>query len=331
MSARDLSAAGVGALRGAPRRLAPDLDRLSLPADRRLRLPLGLPHLRAGRLRRVDRVDVPAALRLAVDLRRDARPRRGQLAGRPVRHLRARRAALHTGHEHDRDDLDDPAGLAARGGGADDRPVARQQARLEPHAPADRLRRRPPAGAHRGMHPGPGARSRSCASRCSTTAPPPAQLERRADRRGGRVHDGRDRRGDSVQAVQRHPHGHRGQSRARTPHDERRREALLRALLDGGTRRPAHRRAGRGTHAAHGSLLAHVAGRRHLSRPSLALQPAALRAGAEGADVHAHRSARRGRHHLAARRRPTASATGTTATAGCATHRSRCGGCTRWA
>ena len=35
-------------------------------------------------------------------------------------------------------------------------------------------------------------------------------------------------------AVQRHAHGHRGQPRARPPHDVRRRAALLRDLLDGG-------------------------------------------------------------------------------------------------
>ena len=58
---------------------------LAFPADRRLRLPVGLPHRRARRLRRVDRVDVPAPLRLAVGVRCDARPRRGQLAGGPLR------------------------------------------------------------------------------------------------------------------------------------------------------------------------------------------------------------------------------------------------------
>ena len=130
---------------------------LAVPADRRLRLPLGLPHRRARRLRRLDRVDVPAALRLAVGVRGDARPRRRQLARRPLRRLRAGRPALHPGHEHDRDDLDDAAGLAAGGRRADDRRLARQQARLQPHAPADRLRRRPPARAHDRVHPGPGA------------------------------------------------------------------------------------------------------------------------------------------------------------------------------
>ena len=55
---------------------------LALPADRRLRLPLGLPHRRAGVLRRHGRMDVPAALRLAQRVRDDARSRRGRLPGR---------------------------------------------------------------------------------------------------------------------------------------------------------------------------------------------------------------------------------------------------------
>ncbi len=42
------------------------------------------------------------------------------------------------------------------------------------------------------------------------------------------------------------------------------------------------------------ALLAHVARRRHLPGPSVALPPAALGAGAEGADVHAHGRARGG-------------------------------------
>ena len=81
--------------------------------------------------------------------------------------------------------------------------------------------------------------------------------------------------------------------------------------------------------AAHRPLLARLAGRRHLPRPSLALSPAALGARAEGPDVHAHGRARRGADDLAAGDAAAASATGTTATAGCATRRSRCGRCTR--
>ena len=44
-----------------------------------------------------------------------------------------------------------------------------------------------------------------------------------------------------------------------------------------GRGRPAHGRAGGGTHGSHQSLLAHVAGRRHLPRPHLAPSPASAR------------------------------------------------------
>ena len=91
-----------------------------------------------------------------------------------------------------------------------------------------------------------------------------------------RARRGRDRTpptaATTVPAVQRHPHGHRGQPHARAPHDVRGREALLRALLDGGLGRPAHGRGGPAAPStAHGALLAHLARRRHLSRPPLAL------------------------------------------------------------
>ena len=54
----------------------------------------------------------------------------------------------------------------------------------------------------------------------------------------------------------------------------------------------------------------------------------AFRAGDQGADVHADRRDGSRAHHVACPRRPAASGTGTTATAGCATRRSRCRRCT---
>ena len=155
-----------------------------------------------------------------------------------------------------------------------------------------------------------------------------SRRRRRADAHDALEMDASDG-SDDVQAVQRHPHGHRGQPHARAPHDGRRRETLLRDLLDGVAGRPAHRRAGRADPRADRPFLARLAGRRHLSRPSMARAPAALGARAEGADVHAHRRARRRADDLAAGDASAASATGTTATAGCATPRSRCGRCTR--
>ena len=154
-------------------------------------------------------------------------------------------------------------------------------------------------------------------------------------RRGGTDGPQRPRRDqrrqrDGGAAVQRHPHGHRGQPLARAPHDGRGREALLRAVVDrGSAAAPTPSSRPRSGCDAHSPLLAQLAGRRHLSRPPLALSPAALGARAEGPDVHAHGRAAWRRRRPRCRRRPAANATGTTATAGCATPPSRCGRCTR--
>ena len=54
---------------------------LAVPADRRLRVPVQLPHRRAGRARRGGRLAVRPALRLAQRLRHPARPRRPATSG----------------------------------------------------------------------------------------------------------------------------------------------------------------------------------------------------------------------------------------------------------
>ena len=113
--------------RANPRGSAP-AGALAVPADRRLRVPVRLPHRRAARAGRHGRVAVRAALRRAERLRRAARPRRRRLPPRAVRHDRPGRAALRAGHEHRRDDVDDAVRLARRARRADDRPVAGQRA-----------------------------------------------------------------------------------------------------------------------------------------------------------------------------------------------------------
>ena len=146
----------IGAGSGTPRDRA--RARLAVPADRRLRVPVGLPHRRARRLRRLDRVDVPAALRLAERVRRAARPRRRQLARRAVRACTCPPGRRYIpGTNMIETTWMTPQGWLRVRRRAHDRRLARQQARLEPHAPADRLRRRPPAGAHDRVHPGRGA------------------------------------------------------------------------------------------------------------------------------------------------------------------------------
>ena len=68
-------------------------DALAVPADRRLRVPLRLPHRRAGRPRRLDRLALRAALRRAERVRHPARPPGRRLPLRAVRDQRARRRA----------------------------------------------------------------------------------------------------------------------------------------------------------------------------------------------------------------------------------------------
>ena len=76
------------------------------------------------------------------------------------------------------------------------------------------------------------------------------------------------------------------------------------------------------------TLLARVARPRPAARPPLARADPALGAGDQGPDLHAHRRDRRRARRPRCRRRRAASATGTTATRGCATRRSRSRRCT---
>ena len=99
---------------------------------------------------------------------------------------------------------------------------------------------------------------------------------------------------------ERHADGHRGptaHARHTLREGERRFCSLSWARSLGG---PAHLRGGAGAHRADVPLLARVAGRRHLSRPSLARVPAAFRAGAQGPDLRADRGDDRGADDLAA-------------------------------
>ena len=123
--------------------------------------------------------------------------------------------------------------------------------------------------------------------------------------------------------------GHRGQPGARPPHAGRGRGAVRRARLAARPARPRALRQRQGAAAVHLPLLARLAGRRPLPGSSLAPASAALGADPEGPDLRADRMRRWRRPPPRCPRRPAASATGTTATAGCATPPSRCGGCTR--
>ena len=98
---------------------------LSLPTDRRLRLPLQLSHGGPDRAGRGDRLAVRSALRLAERLRHAARPRGWTLPARALRHQRAVRAVLRARDECPRHHLEDAHRLGRRPRRADDGPVGR--------------------------------------------------------------------------------------------------------------------------------------------------------------------------------------------------------------
>ena len=123
--------------------------RLAVPADRGLRLPVGLRDLRAGRTQRRDRMDVPAPPRRPERVRRAAGPRRGHVPARPGGHDGSGGAPVPAGDDDPGDVLGHQPRLADRPRRAARRPVARHRG-AQQHAPprAHRLRRRPRPAAH---------------------------------------------------------------------------------------------------------------------------------------------------------------------------------------
>ena len=232
---------------------------------------------------------------------------------------------------------------------ADDRGLARQRARLEPHAPADRLRRRPPARAGGRMHPGDGAgrdrlradarlrrdarragrwsrpARRACARSTPTVRPGRASTQpgtARPQPGTPREHGVAFRLFSDIRIG---IEGNRAHGRHTMTEGERRFCALSWTEGLGGphTVEQAQGHLDRTAHFWRNWLADG-----DLPRPPVALLPAALGAHAEGAHFHADRGARGRPDHLAAGDARAANATGTTASAGCATRRSRCGRCT---
>ena len=93
---------------------------LAVPADRRVRPALELPHRSPGRSGRLRRLVVHPTLRLTERLRQPPRPRGGTLPVRAVRDQRAHGTALRPGHQRRGDDLEDAIGLARRARRPDD-------------------------------------------------------------------------------------------------------------------------------------------------------------------------------------------------------------------
>ena len=206
---------------------------LAVPADRRLRVPLRLPHERARGPGRLDRLAVRAALRLAQRVRLPARSPGRLVPAGPVRDQRANRPDLRAGDERPRHHVEDAHRLGPGARRPDDGPAARRGPDHAAHAAAGGRRRRPHAGAH-GALPGWEPRDRAGLR---------ARLRLRPDAGGvvagrrGPAHRRRASRGAHDQASDRPRARHRGRPRAGTSSAGAGRPGLLRALLGRGARR----------------------------------------------------------------------------------------------
>ena len=213
------------------------------------------------------------------------------------------------------DDLDVPVGLGGRARRADDRPVARPARRRgQPHPAADRSRRRPHA-----------VRTIECVQgkvQIEAVCEPmfdyggsPGQWQMLDDEAGA---GGGQLRRDEAAPDRGSANRDRGQSRPGASLAGGGRATIRRARMDRRARGARRLRRCARAPARYQRVLARLARHRALSRPPLAHPAAALGADAQGADLRAHRRDGRRADHLAARRPSAASATGTTATAGCA-------------
>ncbi len=115
---------------------------VAVPADRGVRVPVGLPHRRAGGAGRCGRLAVRSSLRLGERVRQPARSGGGHVPVRAVRHQRADLAGLRARHQRGGDDVEDAVGLGRGARCADDGPIAGDRHRDAAHAAAGRRRRR---------------------------------------------------------------------------------------------------------------------------------------------------------------------------------------------
>ena len=282
------------------RRAAPAAERgraVAVPADRRVRVPLQLPHRRAGRARRRGRLAVRARLRLAERVRQPARPPGGVLPVRPVRHQPSDGAHLRAGDERPRHDLEDALRMGGRARRPDDGPVAPRGRGDAAHAAAGRRRRRPHARAHgrvpRGQRRG-GARLRAGLRLRPRAGGVDARRRRPARRRCAPAPGRRSGSAPTSRSASRATASAPATSCAA---GDRAYCALSWAEgLDGAGRR----RGGRGADRGHDPVLARVARPRPHPRPPLPRPDPALGARDQGPDVHADRGDGGGAHHVAA-------------------------------
>ena len=152
---------GLAAERGAP---------VAVHADRRLRVPVGLPHRRARRARRDDRLALRAALRRAERVRQPARPAGRRLPARPYGVTVPDGPPLRARDERARHDLARARRLGRGARRAHHRAAPRPRHDHAAHPPAGRRGRRPRCSCDASRASTAPSRSSWCASRCSTTA-----------------------------------------------------------------------------------------------------------------------------------------------------------------
>ncbi len=246
---------------------------------------------------------------------------------RPVRDQLPRRARLRARHQRARHHVAHARRLGRGARRADDGPAPRRGHRHAAHAaPRPTTTREHLLVRTVALHRRHASRSSSCASRRSTTGarPPSGRCAPRTVTSPTRPAPAR-----RLRLQHRHGAGDRGQPRARPPSAVGRRAAVLLAVVVGdvaGAGRPS-RRPTRGSHATTRFWRTWLEPRPP-ARPPLARADPPLGARDQGPDVHADRRDRRRPDDLAAGDARAASATGTTATRGCATRPSRCRRCT---
>ena len=270
---------------------------VAVPADRRLRVPVRLPHGRARRAGRRDRLAVHPELRLAERLRQPPRPPGRLLPLRPVRHLPPDGAGLRARDERLRDDLEDADGLGRRARRADARPAGSRGHRHAAHAAAGRRRRRPHARAH-GRVPRRTGRGRPRLRARLRLRPDAGDLDagRRSEHAADAIRSRRD-----LQARLGSRDRRRGRVGPRTPRARGRRPGVLRPVVGRGARRAAERRRGGGADRRDDALLAQVAEQGADPGSPPARPGPALGADDQGPDLHADRRDGGGAHDLAPR------------------------------
>ena len=155
---------------------------LAVPADRGLRLPVRLPHRRARRTGRLDRLAVRTRVRLSQRVRQPARPAGGQLPGRAVRRDPSVGPVLRARHQRPGDHLAYAVGLDPGPRRAHNRAEHRRRPGHAAHPATGRPGRGPYARPDGRSASTGGSRWRSPANRCSTTAVSPAKWELVGDR-----------------------------------------------------------------------------------------------------------------------------------------------------